>query len=70
MILNLHVCKISCLIPQFLLMQTSSAAPAKAATFYPPLYCLSLLLSIRPDKVAVANVSDSNTTFSCMSHSP
>lgn len=49
-------------------MRSSSAAPAEAAAFYQLLYCSSLLLSIKPDKVAVTNLSDSNTTFSCMSH--
>lgn len=54
----------------FLFIHSSSAAPAEAATFYQPLYCLSLPLSIRADKVAVSSVSDSNITFSRVSHSP
>lgn len=54
----------------FLFIRSSSAAPAEAATFYQPLYCLSLPLSIRADKVAVSSVSDSNITFSRVSHSP
>jgi len=45
-----------------------SAAAAVVTTFYQPLCCLSLLLSIRLDEVAVTNVSDSNIAFSCMSH--
>ena len=51
-------------IQRSLFIRSSSAAPAAAATFYQPLYCLSLLLSIRAEKVAVTNVSDSNITFS------
>lgn len=56
-------------IQWFLFKRSSSAAPAEAAAFYQPLYCLSLLPSIRPHKVAVTSVSDGDMTFSCMSHS-
>lgn len=45
-----------------------SATQAEPASFYPPLCCLSLPFSIRPEKAAVNNVSDSNTTFSSVSH--